>query len=112
MGVARKGGCDLSSFHLLQLISAPQLAPKKTESILIFHSDECEMKTLNEKLDQIASAGRERGGEESCLAGWAQLSPQLELGTEHCLGYAGLGCADEQQLILITVICAAVHNDA
>lgn len=101
----------MSSFHLLQLISAPQLAPKKAESILIFHSDECEMKTLNEKLDQIASARRERGG-ESCLAGWAQLSPQLEPGTEHCLCYAGLGCADEQQLILITVICAAVHNDA
>lgn len=54
----------MSSFHLLQLISAPQLAPKKAESILIFHSDECEMKTLNEKLDQIARAAREgRGGE-------------------------------------------------
>lgn len=95
----------MSSFHLLQLISAPQLAPKKAESILIFHSDECEMKTLNEKLDQIASAGRERGGESG--AAW--------LAGHSCrpsIVWAGLGCADEQQLILITVICAAVHNDA
>lgn len=58
-GRGRGGGGDLSSFHLLQLISAPQLAPKKAKSILIFHSDECEMKTLNEKLDQIARAERE-----------------------------------------------------
>lgn len=45
------------------------------------------MKTLNEKLDQIARAEREREQEErggGCLAGWAQLSPELEM--EHCLG--------------------------
>lgn len=64
----------MSSFHLLQLISAPQLAPKKAESILIFHSDECEMKTLNEKLDQIARAERERGrlAGHSCRLSWSR----------------------------------------
>lgn len=68
------------------------------------------MKTLNEKLDQIARAEREREQEErGGLPGW--------LGTAVARAGDGalsglLGCADEQQLILITVICAAVHNDA
>lgn len=71
------------------------------------------MKTLNEKLDQIArELGRRAQGDAAWLAGWAQLSPRRVESSLAGQGIVWPGCADEQQLILITVICAAVHNDA
>lgn len=68
------------------------------------------MKTLNEKLDQIARelAGGAQG-DAAWLAGHSCRRAAPSLAGQ---GIVWPGCADEQQLILITVICAAVHNDA
>lgn len=66
------------------------------------------MKTLNEKLDQIARepAG---GGHKGTLPGWLGTAVAAPQQVESSLAGQGIvwpGCADEQQLILITVICA------
>jgi len=84
-----------SSFHLLQLISGKEL-PKKpeTESILIFHLDECKIKTLNEC---ASPSMRVKEREQIELAGWLagvvqELSAQLALNIVCCESYELLGC--------------------